>query len=111
MTLQSVLRRLEPTHRILLGVFVNYAFVQATSAATALVIFALGWMPKANALVWTTTLSFLTYFGFLLWCFAAQSLWRVWVFAGASIIVSLCAVAYVGGDVRFGFGGSEGPVH
>ncbi|MEM6682747.1 MAG: DUF3649 domain-containing protein [Pseudomonadota bacterium] len=111
MKLLPVLRRLEPTHRVLLGVFVNYAVVQTTSAAAALAIVALGWMPKANALVWTTMLSFLTYFGVLLWCFAARDLWRIWLCAIASIAISIVVVAYLGGDVSFGFGGSRRVLH
>ncbi|MCH2342531.1 iron transporter [Pseudomonas sp. NPDC047963] len=67
--------------RTLLALLGGYAFTYAFTAALA------QWLPldPVDAVTAASLLSFMVYLTFLLWAFAATSLWRVMIGAGLAI--------------------------
>ena len=95
---------LRPLHRVFLSVFGAYVVAVSSSTALALAASAVGFAPKANALIWTFLLGFIVYFAAALWTFTELRVWRLWLAFGAVTIVSVLVVHLLGGDASFGFG-------
>ena len=97
------LRWLQPTHRVFLGVFCNYALMSTAVAAIGLGVEAAGVASKANGLMWAILLAFLLYPSLLIWCFAERHAWRIWAVFSVITAASYFTVEALGGDTSFGF--------
>ncbi len=79
------------TCRVLVAVFGGYAFSAALVALLALILPQVG-MPKSEAVVLASMLGFLIYLVVLIWAFAEQRLWKVWLCLGAGTAMALLLV-------------------
>lgn len=105
--LAGALRWLRPTHRVILSVFGSYAVVASSVAALAMGLSSTGLIAKGPALVWMMLAGYFIYFAVALWAFVETRPWRVWAVFISVCGVSIAAVAMLGGDPTFGFGGGR----